>query len=100
MVFCRLHLVYCQDLGPQCGQQEPGEQQKQKWLRDHLNNLYAFYGEYLGVQIARKHINWQLGQNCQYSVNVKAALMQTSTAEAQLSLIDTYFEQWNQQTLA
>jgi tRNA-dihydrouridine synthase B len=77
-------------------QQEPGEQQKQKWLRDHLNNLYAFYGEYLGVQIARKHINWQLGKNCQYSANVKAALMQTTTVEAQLSLIDAYFEQWNQ----
>ncbi len=77
-------------------QQEPDEQQKQKWLRDHLNNLYVFYGEYLGVQIARKHINWQLGKNCQYSANVKAALMQTTTVEAQLSLIDTYFEQWNQ----
>lgn len=75
-------------------QQEPDDQQKQKWLRDHLNNLYAFYGEYLGVQIARKHINWQLGQNSQYSANVKTALMQTTTVEAQLSLIDKYFEQW------
>ena len=81
-------------------QSEPDEWQKQRWLKDHLNNLYAFYGEYLGVQIARKHINWQLGQNCQYSANVKAALMQTTTAEAQLSLIDTYFEQWNQEELA
>ncbi|MFT4607700.1 MAG: tRNA-dihydrouridine synthase B [Urechidicola sp.] len=78
-------------------QPEPDEQQKQKWLRNHLNNLYAFYGEYLGVQIARKHINWQLGKNCQYSENVRAALMQTTTVEDQLSLIDAYFEQWNLQ---
>jgi len=80
--------------------EEPDEKQKQQWLRDHLNNLYAFYGEYLGVQIARKHINWQLGHNCQYSVNVKADLMQTTTVETQLSLIDKYFEQWNEKDLA
>jgi tRNA-dihydrouridine synthase B len=79
---------------------EPDEMQKQKWLKDHLNNLYAFYGEYLGVQIARKHINWQLGQNCHYYANVKADLMQTTTAETQLSLIDQYFEQWNEKELA
>ena len=81
-------------------QQEPSEQQKQKWLRDHLTNLYAFYGEYFGAQIARKHINWQLSKNGQYSANVKADLMQTTTAETQLSLIDSYFEQWNQEQLA
>jgi len=76
--------------------QEPDKEQKQKWLRDHLKNLYVFYGEYLGVQIARKHINWQLSQNCHYGVNIKADLMQTTTAETQLSLIDKYFEQWNE----
>ncbi len=26
----------------------------------HLEQLYAFYGEYLGVRIARKHIGWYL----------------------------------------
>ena len=25
---------------------------------EHLNNLYAFYGEYTGVRVARKHIAW------------------------------------------
>lgn len=29
-------------------------------LRRHLQNLYAFYGEKQGVQIARKHIAWYL----------------------------------------
>jgi|TARA_B110000259_G_scaffold101203_2_gene116528 tRNA-dihydrouridine synthase B len=80
--------------------QEPDKEQKQKWLRDHLKNLYAFYGEYHGVQIARKHINWQLSQNYHYGVNVKADLMQSTIAETQLSLIDKYFEQWNEIELA
>jgi tRNA-dihydrouridine synthase B len=25
---------------------------------EHLDNLYAFYGEYTGVRMARKHIAW------------------------------------------
>ncbi|MFT5657678.1 MAG: tRNA-dihydrouridine synthase B [Gammaproteobacteria bacterium] len=80
--------------------QEPDDRLKQKWLTDHLKNLYAFYGEYNGVQIARKHINWQLGQSCKYNKNVKTALMQTTSSEAQLSLINSYFVQLNQEGLA
>ncbi len=72
---------------------EPTDKQKQKWLLSHLENLYAFYGEYQGVQIARKHINWQLGQNGSYQ-NVKAALMQVTTADEQLDMVARFFEQW------
>ena len=47
--------------------EEPADELKQTWLVSHLQNLYAFYGEHQGVQIARKHINWQLGQRQDYS---------------------------------
>ena len=72
---------------------EPADQQKKLWLLDHLKNLYEFYGEFQGVQIARKHINWQLGQDGAYR-HVKTALMQATTADNQLGMINTYFEQW------
>jgi len=72
---------------------EPTAKQKQKWLLSHLENLYAFYGEYQGVQIARKHINWQLGENGRYQ-DVKTALMQVTTAEEQLGMVARFFEQW------
>jgi tRNA-dihydrouridine synthase B len=72
---------------------EPTVQQKQLWLVNHLKNLYAFYGEFQGVRIARKHINWQLGQFSTYC-QVKSALMQATGAEAQLDIINRYFEQW------
>jgi len=72
---------------------EPTEQQKQLWLVNHLKNLYAFYGEFQGVQIARKHINWQLGQFSTYR-QVKPEMMQATGAEAQLDIINRYFEQW------
>jgi len=32
-------------------------------LTHHLQALYAFYGEYMGVRIARKHVGWYLQQH-------------------------------------
>jgi len=72
---------------------EPTDQQKRNWLISHLKNLYAFYGELQGVQIARKHINWQLGQLTAYC-QVRPALMQATAADAQLNIVNRYFEQW------
>ncbi len=73
--------------------EEPTERQKQHWLNNHLKNLYEFYGEHQGVQIARKHINWQLGQFATYRL-VKSELMQVTEPDDQLDIINSYFEQW------
>ena len=69
---------------------EPSDEQKRTWLYDHIKNLHAFYGEYQGVRIARKHINWQLDQYDNYDI-VKPALMQAQTAAQQLRTIEAYF---------
>ena len=69
---------------------EPEDELKQAWLFGHLKNLYAFYGEHQGVQIARKHINWQLACNHGYAM-VKPLLMQAQTAAQQLNAIAAYF---------
>ena len=69
---------------------EPADELKQAWLFGHLKNLYAFYGEHQGVQIARKHINWQLACNRGYAM-VKPLLMQAQTAAQQLNTIEAYF---------
>ena len=42
------------------------------------------------MQIARKHINWQLARNPGYSI-VKPVLMQATTAKQQLGTIKAYF---------
>ena len=70
--------------------EEPTDDLKQAWLVSHLKNLYAFYGEHQGVQIARKHINWQLGQKQGYYL-VKPQLMQARTAAQQLGTIEAYY---------
>ena len=69
---------------------EPTDELKHTWLVSHLKNLYAFYGEHQGVQIARKHINWQLGQKQDYYL-VKPQLMQAQTAAQQLETIEAYY---------
>lgn len=70
---------------------EPTAEQKQQWLISHLKNLYAFYGEYHGVRVARKHINWQLGQNKNYD-SIRSTLMQATTAEDQLNIVESRLE--------
>ena len=37
----------------------PPSQEQVKWtMLEHLDNLYALYGEYMGTRIARKHVGW------------------------------------------
>ena len=81
--------------------EEPSDELKQAWLVSHLKNLYAFYGEHQGVQIARKHINWQLAHNNDYA-RVKPLLMQAQTATQQLDTINAYFNDchWNSYDMA
>ncbi|MFT5505324.1 MAG: tRNA-dihydrouridine synthase B [Gammaproteobacteria bacterium] len=72
-------------------QEEPRIQLKQQWLLDHLVDLYDFYGETQGVKIARKHINWQLGEFDQYQF-VRQIIMQSDTAQSQIKAVTQSFE--------
>jgi len=71
---------------------EPGLQTRKKELLKHLQNLYNFYGEFQGVRIARKHINWQLEQESMYQQDFKSLIMTTESAKQQLGLIFQFFE--------
>lgn len=65
-----------------------------KLMDEHLQAHYAFYGEYLGVRTARKHIGWYVrdlpgGEEFRQEMN-----RLESTAE-QLRAVDSFFEsQW------
>ena len=39
---------------------EPTPQEQARIVVGHLEDLHAFYGEYAGVRIARKHVGWYL----------------------------------------
>jgi tRNA-dihydrouridine synthase B len=60
-------------------------------MDEHLRAHYAFYGEYLGVRTARKHIGWYvkdlpLGEAFRQKMNV------LEECDAQLAAVDEFFK--------
>ncbi|MHB8742150.1 MAG: tRNA dihydrouridine synthase DusB [Sulfuricaulis sp.] len=57
----------------------------------HLENLYAFYGEYSGVRMARKHISWySKGLRDGAAFRQRVNLMESQ--ETQLALVREFFD--------
>ena len=69
-------------------------------LTGHLHKLYAFYGEYTGVRVARKHIAWySKGQPAGNAFRQHINLLET--AATQLDYVQTFFSRlMEQQVLA
>jgi tRNA-dihydrouridine synthase B len=60
-------------------------------MHEHLQGHYAFYGEFLGVRTARKHIGWyvrylQGGEAFRQQMNL------LESTEAQLAAVGAFFE--------
>jgi tRNA-dihydrouridine synthase B len=65
------------------------------WIRDlmldHLQQLYAFYGEDVGVRVARKHIGWySKGQTG--GAAFRQMVNQTETCESQFAAVREFFD--------
>ncbi len=60
----------------------------------HLGSLYAFYGEDIGVRIARKHLGWYCEQVLTDPVETRRDLMAASTTSAQFALAHDRLEDW------
>ncbi len=65
-------------------------------MLEHLNDLYAFYGELTGMRVARKHISWYT-KGLVGSANFRHNMNQLQTIEAQLDAINEFFAQLQQQ---
>jgi tRNA-dihydrouridine synthase B len=59
-------------------------------LRDHLADLYAFYGELTGVRIARKHISWYT-KGLAGSAVFRQRMNTLPTVAEQLAATDEFF---------
>ena len=60
-------------------------------LLDHLDALYAFYGELQGVRIARKHLGWYAKDHTE-SAGFRAIVNRAETAIEQQRLTRDYFD--------
>ncbi len=68
----------------------PGAEEVQNILINHLENLYDFYGDFMGVRIARKHIGWY----CKHHPNTKKfkqQIVRVESTKLQLELITEFF---------
>jgi tRNA-dihydrouridine synthase B len=60
-------------------------------MLEHLFDLYDFYGEQLGVRLARKHLNWY----CMYlddSKDFRSKAVRAIKADEQIGLVKEYFQ--------
>jgi len=60
----------------------------------HLSSLYAFYGEDLGVRIARKHLGWYCEQLLTDPVDLRRTLMAAESTSVQFALVHDRLEDW------
>ncbi|MBL4826628.1 MAG: tRNA dihydrouridine synthase DusB [Spongiibacteraceae bacterium] len=70
----------------------PSLQEIQKILENHLSALYAFYGEFTGLRIARKHVGWYLKEHS-HSEDFRRHFNQVESAAEQGKSIENYFQQ-------
>jgi len=60
-------------------------------LRDHISALHDFYGDYLGVRIARKHVGWTLDK-IPGGTRLKRAFNLAENSSLQFQIIDEMCE--------
>jgi tRNA-dihydrouridine synthase B len=60
-------------------------------MAGHLRAHYVFYGEYLGVRTARKHIGWYV-RDLQGGEEFRQRMNRIEACDAQLEAVDVFFE--------
>jgi tRNA-dihydrouridine synthase B len=65
-------------------------------LLEHVGNLHQFYGDFMGVKIARKHVGWYFAQQDQQR-SFRAQFNAIDDAGLQLDTLAQYFEQLAEQ---
>jgi len=66
--------------------------EKQITLQQHLEALYLFYGDKMGVQIARKHINWYFNPIGLIPNTLKHKINQALVPTEQMHWVNNAFE--------
>ena len=70
----------------------PPEEMQFQVLSDHLDNLYAFYGERLAVKTTRKHVAWYLDAR-EASQAWRQKILRAESAAEQKQYLSAYLEQ-------
>lgn len=74
-----------------------------RWLLQHVDALHAFYGERLGVRVARKHIQWYCrasGVQADVLASFWASINRVEDAREQRARVDAFFGSGESQAAA
>ncbi len=71
---------------------DPSRLEIRDLLLAHLDNLYQFYGEYIGVRTARKHLSWY-SKGQRYAAVFRDTINRVETVAEQIRLTKEFFEQ-------
>mgnify|MGYP006286412887 CR=1 FL=1 len=71
--------------------EEPSTSEVRDLLLEHLDNLYAFYGEHTGVRVARKHIAWY-SKGRRNGAAFRQGVNRVETAREQLEMVRGFFD--------
>ncbi len=69
---------------------DPGPEWISTVVLKHLEQLYAFYGECKGIQIARKHLAWY-SRGLPGAANFRSIINKTGTTQEQQELVKRYY---------
>lgn len=72
----------------------PGKNELQQTIIRHIKALHDFYGSYLGVRIARKHLSWY-EETFPEHIALKNHFNQINDCQEQLDLLEAYFSGFN-----
>ncbi|NEX64251.1 tRNA dihydrouridine synthase DusB [Noviherbaspirillum galbum] len=61
-------------------------------MREHLQAHYAFYGEFMGLRTARKHIGWYV-RDLAGGEDFRQRMNKLESCEAQLAAVDAFFQE-------
>jgi len=67
----------------------PGNEELYACIAKHVRELHAFYGDYMGLRIARKHVGWY-EEKFPMQLSLKREFNTLGSCEAQLDLIDAF----------
>jgi tRNA-dihydrouridine synthase B len=70
---------------------EAGLAERREILLEHLDGLYALYGDEQGARVARKHIGWSV-KALPGGEALRSAVNRIDAAEAQRAAVNDYFE--------
>ena len=70
---------------------EPSIEEVRDIMLAHLRDLHAFYGEDVGVRVARKHVDWYAKSRAAAQA-FRHAVMQATDASSQLERAQSYFD--------